>query len=169
MDIVVTKAVKKNPSESGAVPVTVPSAASVSAVVTEPVFPDPVPVTAEPVVTEQEEKSEKKNKSEKLKKSEKKDKLYRIEIIFSQAVEEDIFEKFREHNVGSHFSKISIVTGAGFSNPKLGDAIWPQVNEIIIVFCKKDEAEEIKNIIHELREVYPAEGIACFISKAKEL
>ncbi len=113
------------------------------------------------------EKSEKKPKKDKTDKSEKKNKYVRIEIIFSQAVEEDFFDEFKKQGVGLHYSKVSNVTGAGFSNPKLGDAIWPQVNEIFIIYCKKDEASKIYEIIEKLRAHYPAEGIACFTSKAK--
>lgn len=96
-----------------------------------------------------------------------KDSTRRVEIIFSQAVEEDIFEGFKEHKIGSHYSKVSAVSGSGFSSPKLGDAIWPQLNEMIIVYCKKSEAEKIVDFIKSLRKKYPVEGIACFVSKAK--
>lgn len=95
------------------------------------------------------------------------DELKRIEIIFSQAVEEDFLEEFKKRKIGLHYSKISNVTGAGFSNPKLGDAIWPQTNEIIIVYCKNEEAEEIITLVKQLRDHYPAEGIACFITTAE--
>lgn len=114
-----------------------------------------------------EEKKKKDKKSAEKKSGENKDKLCRVEIIFSQAVEEDVFEGFKKLGVGKHYSKISAVTGAGFSNPKLGDAIWPQLNEMIIVVCKKSEAEKIVDLVHDLRERYPVEGIACFVSKAK--
>ena len=94
-------------------------------------------------------------------------KLVRVEIIFSQAVEEDFFETFRKEKVAYHYSKIHGVTGAGLSNPKLGDAIWPQLNEMMIIYCSKDEAEKIVEVVKNLREHYPAEGIACFLSSAQ--
>lgn len=114
-------------------------------------------------------KDEKKKNKEKQDKSgkDKQNKLCRVEIIFSQAVEEDFLAEFKERKIGLHYSKISAVTGAGFSNPKLGDAIWPQLNEMIIVYCKKDEAEKLVKLVKDLREKYPLEGIACFRSKAK--
>ena len=97
----------------------------------------------------------------------KKEKLVRVEIIFSQAVEEDIFELFRSEKVGYHFSKRNNVTGAGISNPKLGDAIWPQLNEMLVIYCEKEESEKIVEVVQKVREHYPAEGIACFISEAE--
>lgn len=97
----------------------------------------------------------------------KKTKMVRIELIYSQAVEEDFFEAFREERVAYHYSKIANVTGAGFSNPKLGDAIWPQLNEMMIIYCSEEESKKICDIVDKLREHYPAEGIACFISAAE--
>ncbi len=92
----------------------------------------------------------------------------RIEIIFSQALEEDFQEEFADNNVGKHYTKLFPVMGAGFSNPRLGDAIWPQLNMMYIIYCDSEEAEKIKMIISKLRVVYKDEGIACFISSAEE-
>ena len=93
-------------------------------------------------------------------------KLKRVELIFSAAVDEDFMEGFKKKGIGAHYTKISGVTGAGFSNPKLGDSVWPQLNEMIIVYCSKDEAEKILDLAEQIREKYPMEGIACFVSKA---
>lgn len=93
--------------------------------------------------------------------------LVRVELIFSQAVEEDFFDSFRKEKIVYCYSKIDNVTGAGASNPKLGDAIWPQLNEMMIVYCDKNEAEKIVEVVKKLREHYPAEGIACFLSSAE--
>lgn len=94
-------------------------------------------------------------------------KLVRVELIFSQAVEEDFFDAFRKEKVAYHFTKIDNVTGAGFSNPKLGDAIWPQLNEMLVIYCPEAEAEKIVAIVGKIREHYPVEGISCFLSSAE--
>jgi len=102
------------------------------------------------------------------KKSEKQPLAVRVEIIFSQALEEDFQEEFKDNKVGSHYTKLFPVMGAGFSNPRLGDAIWPQLNMMYIIYCDEEEAEKIKTIISKLRVLYKDEGIACFISSAEE-
>ena len=107
-----------------------------------------------------------KESKDKKNKDEKKKKLKRVEIIFSAALDEDFVDGFKKNKIGAHFTKLSGVTGAGFSNPKLGDAVWPQLNEMLIVYCPKDEAEKIIKLAEQIREKYPMEGIACFISKA---
>ena len=95
------------------------------------------------------------------------EKLVRVEIIFSQAVEEDFFDAFREKQVAYNYTKISNITGAGFSNPKMGDAVWPQLNQMFIIYCDKEEVSKIVEIVEELRKAYPTEGIACFTSSAE--
>lgn len=96
-------------------------------------------------------------------------KLVRLEIIFSQALEEDFEIEFKEKKVAAKFTKIANVMGAGYSNPRLGDAIWPQLNTMFIIYCTEEDSEKIINICQYLREKYIAEGIACFKSEAEEV
>ena len=103
----------------------------------------------------------------KEKKDKKEKKLKRVEIILSAAVDEDFMDGFKKKGIGAHFTKFSGVTGAGFSNPKLGDSVWPQLNEMLLVYCDKEEAEKIVDLVEKVRDKYPMEGIACFVSKAK--
>ena len=92
----------------------------------------------------------------------------RIEIICSQALEEDFSEEFKNAGIGQKFTKINPVMGAGNSNPHLGDSVWPQLNIMYIIYCNEDEAEKIKETVAKLRKLYITEGIACFISSGKE-
>lgn len=95
--------------------------------------------------------------------------LVRIEIIFSAALEEDFIQEFKEKKVAARYTKMKNVMGAGYSNPRLGDAIWPQLNIMYIIYCAEEEAEKIAAICQKLREKYIAEGIACFKSRAEEV
>ena len=93
----------------------------------------------------------------------------RVELIFSQAIEEDFAQLFRENEVAARYTKMAGVMGAGYSNPRLGDAIWPQLNVMYIVYCSDDDAQKIVKIVEQLREQYIGEGIACFISQSEEV
>ncbi len=93
----------------------------------------------------------------------------RVEIICSQALEEDFAEEFENNNVGKKFTKIANVMGAGWSNPHLGDAVWPQLNTMYIIYCDKEESEKIIQIVSKLRKLYHTEGIACFIGTGTEV
>ncbi len=93
----------------------------------------------------------------------------RLEIIFSQALEEDFQQAFREEGIGKKFTKFEAVMGAGSSDPKLGDAVWPQLNMMYVIYCDKAEAKKIYAVIKKLRKKFLTEGIACFMSRATEL
>ena len=81
----------------------------------------------------------------------------RVEIIYSQAIEEDFVQLFKENNVAGRYTKIAGIMGAGYSNPRLGDAIWPQLNVMYIVYCSEEDCKKI------------GEGIACFVSESEEV
>ena len=93
----------------------------------------------------------------------------RLEIIFSQALEEDFQQAFREEKLGQKFTKFETVMGAGCSDPKLGDAVWPQLNMMYVIYCDRDEAKRIYAVVQKLRKRFLTEGIACFMSRAAEL
>ena len=78
-------------------------------------------------------------------------------------------EEFKEQKVAARYTKLANVMGAGYSNPRLGDAIWPQLNMMYIIYCSEEEAEKIVAICQKLREKYMAEGIACFKSTSEEV
>lgn len=93
----------------------------------------------------------------------------RVELIFSQAVEEDFQQAFKDKNVAAKFTKLANVMGAGYSNPRLGDAVWPELNMMYIIYCDEEECKKIISIVENLREKYMGEGLACFISEATEV
>jgi hypothetical protein len=96
------------------------------------------------------------------------EKLVRVDLIFSAALEEDLFAGFEKLGIVKKYTKIPSVYGTGCSTPKLGDPIWPQVNTMVIVFCTKEEAEKIVSVVAKVRKMYPVEGVACFMSEATE-
>ena len=93
----------------------------------------------------------------------------RVEIICMQALEEDFMQAFAERRVAARYTKLAGVMGAGYSNPCLGDAIWPQLNTMFIIYCTEADTATIKDIVWDLRDKYRTEGIACFVSSAEEV
>lgn len=97
------------------------------------------------------------------------DSLFRLEIILSQSIEDDFLADFLRCDTGHMFTKIDKVMGQGFSTPKMGSSIWPQLNSMYIVYCPQEKISSIKEILDSLRKEYPGEGVACFLSEAKVL
>jgi|GEM_PF-300404 len=94
-------------------------------------------------------------------------KMRRIELIFSQAMEEDFIQSFHLKQI-KNYTEFPEVRGTGYSTPKLGSDIWPQLNAMMILYCTDEETETVKAIVTDLRRRYVGEGIACYISKARE-
>lgn len=123
---------------------------------------------------ELEEEAAKKAKKEKKEKKDKKSKdkgdeprLQRLEIVMSQSIEEDFVAAFMKEDTGRMFTKLPVVMGRGVTDPKMGDAVWPQLNCMYIIICTKEQAEVTKAIVSRLHQEYPREGLACFTSKVK--
>lgn len=93
----------------------------------------------------------------------------RVEIIFSQAIEEDFVQLFKEKNVAVRYTKLENIMGAGYSNPRLGDSVWPQLNVMYIIYCSEEDCKTIISIVEQLRLQYIGEGIACFVSESTEV
>lgn len=115
------------------------------------------------------EKKEKKAKKSESQQDSTEPKLQRLEIIMSQSIEEDFVTAFMKEDTGRMFTKLPMVMGRGVTDPKMGDAVWPQLNCMYIIICTKEQATVVKSIIDKLHREYPKEGLACFKSKVKLL
>jgi nitrogen regulatory protein PII len=88
--------------------------------------------------------------------------MIRIEIIANRSVEENILEALAKEQVGKFYTKIQNVLGVGACGPRMGDAVWPEENFALIIWCEKDEAKEIQQAIKKVKEKFPGEGIKLF-------
>ena len=91
--------------------------------------------------------------------------MKRIEIIISRALDEEFLERLEANEV-THFTAISPVMGQGFSNPKLGNEVWPQTNKLYIFYAKEEDVVKLTKIIIKLREEFPSEGLGAYESEA---
>ena len=78
--------------------------------------------------------------------------MIRIEIIANQSVEENILEAMSKEQVGKFYTKTMNVLGVGSSGPRMGDAVWPEENFSLVIWCEKDEAAGINKIMEEVAE-----------------
>ena len=72
--------------------------------------------------------------------------MKRIEIIFSQSLEEDLVQWIeaasQDLSPKPMYTIIPGVLGKGNSNPKMNDAIWPEVNEILIIYTENEDFQK---------------------------
>jgi hypothetical protein len=95
--------------------------------------------------------------------------MKKLEIILSQAIDEDFLHDCAVMKVAQHYTKTVGVQGRGFCFPKMGDDVWPQLNNHYMIIVQDGEVDGIKRIVTHLRGLYPEEGIACFMSDVEEL
>ena len=88
--------------------------------------------------------------------------MIRIEIIANHSVEENILEALANEQVGKYYTKIRNILGVGSSGPRMGDAVWPEENFALVIWCETEEALGIGRAVASVKEHFPGEGIKVF-------
>ena len=95
--------------------------------------------------------------------------MYRAEIVSNQSVQDDITERLEKEIPGIQYTLIPEVHGRGLKTKKLGDTVWPEMNFILFAYIEDDDAKKIKEVIAQVKERFPNEGISLFFTKGEEL
>ncbi len=89
--------------------------------------------------------------------------MKRLEVIANHSVEADIVDAVEKASEGKcYYTKIPVVFGKGNSNPKMGNAVWPEENFMIIIYTDEQTSFSIKNGIDSVKAIFPDEGIKYF-------
>jgi len=88
--------------------------------------------------------------------------MIRLEIIANHSVEENILESFKLEGVGKHYTKYPGILGVGSKGPRMGDAVWPEENFVLVIWCDEEEARGIERAVVEVKKQFPDEGIKIF-------
>lgn len=96
--------------------------------------------------------------------------MKRIEVIVTQAIDTDFVQLYekecRKAGIKAKYTKLEGAMGAGNTDPKLGDSIWPQLNVMFILYVEDSFVAKIGEIMKKLHEMYVGEGAAAFVSEA---
>ncbi|MDR1411025.1 MAG: hypothetical protein LBI91_02330 [Spirochaetaceae bacterium] len=88
--------------------------------------------------------------------------MIRIEIVANHSVEENILEALKNEGVAKFYTKYTNVNGVGRCGPRMGDAIWPEENFALVIWCEPEEARGIERAINAVKKGFPDEGIKVF-------
>ena len=88
--------------------------------------------------------------------------MLRVEVVANHSVEENILDALKEHGVGKYYTIYPNVLGVGNCGPRMGDAIWPELNFALVIWCEKEEAEGIAAAIEDVKKKFPDEGVKVF-------
>jgi hypothetical protein len=88
--------------------------------------------------------------------------MIRVEIIANHSVEENILEALRAENAGKYYTKFPQIFGVGSAGPRMGDAVWPEENFALVIWCEQEEAQAVERAIAKVKRQFPDEGIKLF-------
>jgi hypothetical protein len=88
--------------------------------------------------------------------------MIRIEIVANHSVEENILEALAKEGAGKYYTRYPSVLGVGASGPRMGDAIWPEENFALVIWCEEEEARAISRAVASVKERFPGEGSKVF-------
>lgn len=89
--------------------------------------------------------------------------MKRIEIFMNRAIVDVVLsEVAKEFGEDLKYSLIPDVKGRGFSGPCLGDDIWPELNDIIILYIEDAMVDDLVNHMKSLKKHFPIQGLAMF-------
>jgi hypothetical protein len=88
--------------------------------------------------------------------------MIRIEIIANHSVEENILEALAAEQVGRYYTRSPVAMGVGKAGPKMGDAVWPEENFVLVIWCEEEEAQGIERAVATVKANFPGEGVKLF-------
>jgi hypothetical protein len=88
--------------------------------------------------------------------------MVRLEIIANHSVEENILEALAAEGAGKYYTKYPNILGVGSAGPRMGDAIWPEANFALVIWCDADEAAAVERAVAAVKKQFPEEGIKLF-------
>jgi hypothetical protein len=88
--------------------------------------------------------------------------MIRVEIIANHSVEDNILEALNREGAGKYYTRFPGVYGVGRQGPRMGDAIWPEENFALVIWCENAEAAAIERAVLSVKKQFPDEGIKCF-------
>jgi len=84
--------------------------------------------------------------------------MIRIEIIANHSVEENILEALKKEDAGKFYTKFPSIFGVGSAGSRMGDAVWPEENFALVIWCEEEEANAIKRAVDSVKRNFPARG-----------
>jgi hypothetical protein len=92
--------------------------------------------------------------------------MKRLEIIANRSVQEDILQILETHIEDFFYTLIPVVHGKGKNGARLGTAIWPEENSIIIAYLDDDTVPDAERFVAAVKTKHPGEGIKLFVVPA---
>jgi hypothetical protein len=71
-------------------------------------------------------------------------------------------EALAREGAGKYYTKYPNIFGVGSAGPRMGDAIWPEANFALVIWCEAGEAAAVERAVAAVKKQFPDEGIKLF-------
>ncbi|MBN1869360.1 MAG: hypothetical protein JW847_02130 [Candidatus Omnitrophica bacterium] len=86
-----------------------------------------------------------------------------VMIVYNEAIDLEVMEALSSCGL-KNYTKVCGVFGRGeTSGSHLGNHIWPEKNNILYVACSPVEANNLLNVVNNLRHDMGKEGVKAFV------
>jgi hypothetical protein len=92
--------------------------------------------------------------------------MKRLEIIANKSVQENILQSLETHIEEFSYTLIPVAHGKGKAGSRLGTAIWPEENCMIISYLTDQQAAAAKSLVAAIKANFSREGIVMFFMDA---
>ena len=92
--------------------------------------------------------------------------MKRMELIANRSVEREIIDALENNIQDFYYTHIPEIFGRGKTKYRLGTAIWPETNFSLVAYLDDQNAEKAVNLVREVKEQFPDEGIKLFMMDA---
>ena len=92
--------------------------------------------------------------------------MKRMELIANRSVENEIIIALEEKIHNFYYTMLPQIHGRGKTRYRLGTAIWPEMNFLLISYLNDKDASDAEAAIRVVKEKFPKEGIKLFIMEA---
>ena len=89
--------------------------------------------------------------------------MVRIEIIGSEAVEEEVIQTIEKCFPDVLYTLLPVAHGKGKSDYKKGDTTWPETNFVMVSYVDDDKEKGIEKVMYYIKHKFPDEGLKLFM------
>ncbi len=75
-------------------------------------------------------------------------------LVAEEGVDADVMEVMEQMGL-KYYTRFTDVVGSGETGRRDGDAIWPGLNTVLVVYMRADQVPALVERCHEVRDSYP--------------
>jgi nitrogen regulatory protein PII len=88
--------------------------------------------------------------------------MKRLEVIANRSVQDELIETLEKAIPGFYYTLVPVVHGRGKRQYRMGTAIWPEENFMLISFLSDECFDTAAQSIGQIKQRFPGEGIKFF-------